>query len=629
MFSRLISYVERGFTNISGVLIMIMMFLTTMDVALRQFFNSPIKGAYELQVLMLPAIVYLGISYVQSQRNHIVMDAITSQLSVPNQAIFRLIGDTIFLLISVTIAWQMSLQAWEAAITGDYLFGAIPLPVAPTKFVITFGMALLSLRLISGIIRNPLWRRIPGQEREYFIRLIITMAIFAFITIAALISKHMDLSPAGIGYISLCLFLILLICGTPIGGSMALIGIWGFWLLQGKKSALGIAGLIPYSSAAEYTMTVMPMFIIMGSFTTLAGFAQAGFTVARKWLEGFTGGMVQATVLGATAFAASSGSSIASCAILAKVALPEMLKNGVQKGLAIGVVGTASTLAAMIPPSGQFVIYGMVTGTSVGKLLISGVVPGIIGSIMIMLSIYIRCKLDPSLVTSIPFTRTPWKERFQAIPQAWGLIAVAIIIIGGLYSGFFTPTEAGAIGAFVAFLAMLILKKAGWKDLADSLLEAGGISSTVLFVLVGGILFGNMIAMTRIPNIMSEWIVGLDVSPIIILICIIFMYLLLGCLMDTVSTMMITLPIIFPIIVNLGFDPIWFGVMMVLNAEMGCITPPFGMNLFVLKGTVKDVTLNSIYSGVSWFIIPMALTMIICIVFPQVTLWLPNMMTAK
>jgi tripartite ATP-independent transporter DctM subunit len=348
--------------------------------------------------------------------------------------------------------------------------------------------------------------------------------------------------------------------------------------------------------------------------------------MGKKWLEGINGGMVQATVVGAAAFAAATGSSIASCAVLSKVALPEMLKHGVKKGMAIGVIASASTLAVMIPPSGQFVVYGMLTGTSVGKLLIAGVIPGLIGAAVMMTTIYIRCKLDPSQTGGIPRVRTPWKERWASVPRAWGIILMAVIIVGGLYTGVFTPTEAGSIGAFFAFVAMFATRRAKWKDLIKSLLESGGISATTLFILVGGIMFGNMLTITRLPAALSEWIVSLNVSPMLILICIIITYIILGCFLDTLSTMIITLPIIFPIIVDLGFSPIWFGVLMVQNAEIGTVTPPFGMNLFVLKSMLDDTNLGEIFRAVGWFIAPLVITMAIYIAFPQVALWLPNMM---
>jgi C4-dicarboxylate transporter, DctM subunit len=630
MFEKGLKLVEKAFAVISGIFVLVMMVGTTLDVFMRDFFNSPIKGNFELQSLLLSAVAYLGISFVQSNRGHITMDVLLTRLSKNNQLTVQFLADVMFLLIAVLITWQMGIQAWNAFITGDYFYGLIRFPIWPTKTAITLGMGLLSLRLICHIISNEQWKRPadmgPGQHG---FRLAITAIITAIIIAIILFTGTLDLSRSQVGLIALGLFLVMLALGTPIAGSMAAIGIWGFWVLKGANTALGTAATVPFTSTTEYSMTVLPLFIVMGSFAAMAGFAQAGFEAAKRWLEGIKGGMVQATVLGATAFAAATGSSIASCAVLTKVALPEMLKNGVRKEMAIGVIATASTLAVMIPPSGQFVVFGMLTGTSVSKLLIAGIIPGFIGAAMLMIMIYIRCKLDPSVAGAILKQNTAWRQRLTTIPRAWGLIVMAVVIIGGLYTGVFTPTEAGSIGAFLGFVTMLVTRKAGFRELLNSLLESGGISSTVLFILVGGIIFGNMIAFSSLPDQLSQWIVSLNVAPIVILICIVFMYLILGCFVDTLSTMIITLPIIFPIVIKLGFSPIWFGVLMVQNSEIGAVTPPFGMNLFVLKSMLKDTSLNEIFKSVSWFLVPMVITMAIYIAFPQLTLWLPNMMMGK
>jgi tripartite ATP-independent transporter DctM subunit len=625
---KILSAVERAFSVVAGIIIMLMMIGTTLDVIMRDFLNSPIKGNFEFQSLMLTAVAYLGISFVQSNRGHITMDVLLTRLSKDNQLVLQFLADLMFLLIAALITWQMGRQAVQAFITGDYYYGLMHFPLWPSKSAIALGTGLLCLRLIAHIFGNPLWTRAEGiSPREHTVRLATTAVITALIIAVILVTSTFDLSRVTIGLVAVGLFLVMLALGTPIGGSMAAIGIWGFWLMKGTSSALGTAATVPFTSTTEYSMTVLPLFIVMGSFAAMAGFAQAGFELAKRWLENIRGGMLQATVLGATAFAAATGSSIASCAVLTKVALPEMIKQGIKKEMAIGAIAASATLAVMIPPSGQFVIFGMLTGTSVGQLLIAGIIPGVIGAAMLMAMIYIRCKINPGLAGSVLKSQTTWRDRFIAIPRAWGLVLIAVIIIGGLYTGVFTPTEAGAVGAFVGFVAMFATRKAGGKDLSRSLLESGGISSSVLFILVGGILFGNMIALTGLPDRLTEWIVSLNVAPLLIIVCVIVMYIILGCFMDTLSTMIITLPIIFPIVLKLGFSPIWFGVLMVQNAEIGSITPPFGMNLFVLKGMLKDTTLRQIFGGVAWYIVPMVLTMAIYIFFPQVSLWLPGMMS--
>lgn len=407
---------------------------------------------------------------------------------------------------------------------------------------------------------------------------------------------------------------------------MIIIAVYGFWLLRGGNSALGIAATVPFTISANYSITVIPLFILMGSFAAIAGFAQNGFDLARRWLGGIPGGIAQATILGATAFAAATGSALASVSVLARVAIPEMLRNGISKLIAIGVVATASSLAIMIPPSNMFVVYGMMTGTSIGQLLIAGVIPGIIGMGVIMIMIYLRYKLDPKAAAALKTTHTSWKDRFKAIPLAWGIFFIAVVVLGGIYTGIFTPTEAGAIGASVALLGMVIAKKAGWRVFATAVQDSAQVCCSVLIILIGGFMFSNMMAVTRLPVVISEWVAGLDASPMTIILCIMLMYFLLGTALDSISSMIITIPIIFPIVMDLGYSPLWFGVLMVQNAQIAEISPPAGMNLFVLKRLLPDTSMTEIFISVTWFMIPLIITMIIYIIFPQVALWLPEKM---
>ena len=628
MILRLMSKIERVSANISGIFILVMMILTTIDVFLRYVFNSPLDWNFEFQSLLLVGVAYLGISYVQSHRGHICMDVFSSRLSKTNQLGLQLLNDAIFLFLAVIITWQMGLQAWIAWVTGDFVWGVVKFPLWPAKWIITLGTGLISLRLISDILTNPLWRKqSEAKQNRRFIGLVVIAIVFILILSGVIFAKNLAMESQNIGWVAIALFFILLLSGTPVAPTMMISGICGFWLLRGGATALSMGGTVPYQSAAQYTMTVLPLFIIMGSFAYFAGFAQEGFNLARRWLEGITGGLVHATILGECAFAAASGSSIASVAVLTKVTIPEMIKHGVQKGLAIGVVAASAALDIMIPPSGTFVIYGMLTGQSIGKLLIAGVIPGLIGAAMIMITVYIRCKLDPSLVAPPSTTRASWKERLLAIPRAWGIMFIGIVVLGGLYAGIFTPTEAGAVGSTTAFLAMLVTRKSKMHDLYESLLESAAVSSTVLIILIGGMMFSYMLAASRLPTIVSEYIVGLNVAPMVVLIAIMVLYLILGCFVDTIAMLVITLPMVFPIILRLGFDPIWFGVLVVQTVEIALISPPYGMNLFVLKGMLPDTTLGEIYRSVVWFIAPLVVTLAIYIVFPQVCLWLPNMMS--
>jgi C4-dicarboxylate transporter DctM subunit len=628
MFLKVLAKIEKAGIYISAALIFIMMVLTVVDTFLRDAFDRPIAGVYELSSMMIVGVLYLGMSYVQSQRRHITMDLLSTKLGTANKLFLQSLADVIFFAITALIAWKMGVETWIAVDTGDFLYGIIRFPTWPGRLAITLGTAALSLRLIADIVRNPLWLAESGfsRSRRYF-SLAATILIFVLIFAGVNIIHSLGLPPVTIGWIGIGFFLVLLTIGVPAAASMAFVGVYGIWMLIGVKSALGIAGTVPFSSASEYIMTVLPLFIIMGIFAAMAGFAEKGFDLARRWLEGITGGIVHASIIGATIFGAASGSGAATCAVLGKIAIPEMIKQGVKKNMAIGVVASAATLDLMIPPSTTFVIYAMLTGNSIGKLLIAGIIPGLIGAAMIMLTVFIRCKLDPSLVQRVSLHRSSWKERFAAIPGAWGLFLIVFVVIGGIFTGLFTPTEAGSIGAFVAFLAVFFLKRKNRREIPGVLKESAGVSSSILFILVGGIMFGNMLSISRLPTMLSEWVVNLSIPPIAILIVIIFIYILLGTALDDMSILIVTIPVIYPAILKLGFDPIWFGVLMVQNMEIGIISPPYGMNLFVLKGILPDTSMGEIFSSVWWFIVPLVLTMAIYIAFPQVALWLPGLMS--
>jgi C4-dicarboxylate transporter, DctM subunit len=626
---KILSGTERTGAIISGAFVLIMMVMTTLDVLFRYVFNSPIPGNYELQPLLLVGVVYLALSSIQAKRSHISLDLISSRLSKGNQFAIRLFGDLIFIIFAALICWQFAIATYSAWVSKDYFWGLVKFPLWPPYLIITIGTGILVLRLIEGIVTNPLWHKQSDLTlTSRSIRIFFTALASALFLITVIFVVNAHLPAETVGFVAIGLFFILLFLGVPVSACMGLVAILGFWMLKGGSSALGIAGNTPFSAIGQYTLTVMPLFIIMGSFAGLAGFAEEGFNLAKHWLEGIPGGIIHATTIGATAFGAATGSGAASCAILAKVTIPEMLKQGVKKGMAIGVVASASTLAIMIPPSTAFVIYAMLTGNSVGKLLIAGIVPGLIGSALILAMVAVRCKIDPSQYGyGSGSARTPWKTRLAMIPRAWGLFFIALVIIGGLYTGVFTPTEAGSIGAFAALIGVIVTRKGSWRNVSQALFEGGGLTSQILVIIMGGMMFSYLMSVTRLPAALSTWIVSINVAPILIIILILVIYIILGCFMDDLSVMVATLPILYPVVIKLGFSPIWFGVLMVQQVELGVVTPPYGMNLFILKGILTNTNMGEIFRGVLWFIVPLLLTLAVYLAFPQVVLWLPDMMS--
>jgi C4-dicarboxylate transporter, DctM subunit len=623
----ILSKAERLGGVTSGALILIMMVMTTLDVVMRYVFNNPMRGNYEIQPVLLIGVTYLAVSSVQAKRIHINLDLITSHLSKANQLALRLFNDTIFLTCSTVIVWKFAVNTWDAWVTGDYIRSMIKVPLWPPYLLITLGTGLLVIRLIEQVISNPIWRKKSAVDfKGRFFRVFLVVMAMILILAGILIAHQSNLTPVVIGIIIIAMFMVLMMLGTPVGPTLMIAALIGFWILSGGYSALGVAASIPYSAVGQYTLTVMPLFTIMGSFAAAAGFADEGFNLAKRWLESVPGGIIHASVIGATAFGAASGSGAASCIVLTKIAIPEMLKQGVRKGMAIGVVASASTLAMMIPPSASFVVYGMLTGNSVGKLLIAGIIPGLLGAAMIMVMVAIRCKLDPKQGGTLSAIRTPWKERFAYIPRAWGLLFIAVVVMGGLWVGIFTPTEAGAIGAFAAFMAVIALRKSNFRSIGQMLFESGDMTAQITLILLGGLMFSYFMSITHLPARLSELVGGINVAPIVIIIIIMLIYLILGCFMDDMSILIATIPIVYPIVINLGFSPIWFGVLVVQQINIGVVTPPYGMNLFVMKAMLPDTSMSEIFRAVLWFIAPLVLTLVIYIAFPQVCLWLPGIM---
>ncbi|MFC2000927.1 TRAP transporter large permease [Chloroflexota bacterium] len=433
------------------------------------------------------------------------------------------------------------------------------------------------------------------------------------------------MEPQLIGILSLGGLFLLLALRVPVAFAFVAVGLVSSLVLTGLEPTLFIAGSVPYARIANNSFTVIPLFIIMGHFANQAGFVTDIFNTARKWVGWMPGGVVQATVAGAAAFGAACGSGIASCAVVGRVTIPEMRRLGVQKELAFGAVAAAGTIAAMIPPSNLMCIYGIIVEMSISRLLIAGIIPGIVAATIYMIQIYIRVKLNPSLVPPLQQTIT-WKERLISLKGIWGIALIALIVMGGIYTGVFTPTEAGAVGAFSTFTIALVMRRLTWSSLNNVLLETAKTVGMVFLIITGAGIFSYLLAITRIPNNISEFIVGLEMNRYWVLAGVILMYLVMGTFINSISGMLLTLPLIFPAIVDLGFDPIWFGVLLVHTSEVALITPPFAMNIFILKGVIPDSTIGEIIRGIAPFLIADMITLLLYIVFPQLALWLPSMM---
>ncbi|MBW2338847.1 MAG: TRAP transporter large permease [Deltaproteobacteria bacterium] len=432
------------------------------------------------------------------------------------------------------------------------------------------------------------------------------------------------MSPLAVGLIGVGLLVILIFLRMPVGLVMGLVGFVGFAYITSVEGAFGLLRTVPFNTAASYDLCVLPLFLLMGSFAFHSGLSEALYYSAYRWIGGLPGGLAMATILGCSGFAAVSGSTLATAGTMGMIALPEMKKYDYNSALATGVVASGGSLGILIPPSSIFIIYGILTEQSIGKLFISGVCPGILLALLFMVSIYVRVRHNPKL--GPPGDRTNFGQKLRALKDSWGVLALFLLIMGGLYVGLFTPTEAAGAGAFGAFLFALFKKRLTKQNLITALNETMRSTAMIFVIVIGAMIFGYFLAISRVPFELASFVGGLPVSAHVILIGILIVYLFLGCIMDTLAMVILTVPIFYPVIVKLGFDPIWFGVIMVLVSEMGVITPPVGLNVYVIHGVAKDVPLFTIFRGIAPFLLMMIVCIIFVIIFPQIALFLPNLM---
>ena len=422
-----------------------------------------------------------------------------------------------------------------------------------------------------------------------------------------------------VGFIAL---FVLMLLRVPVGMAMGLVGVTGYAYLTGGAPALKLVGQTSMRTVTSYQFGVIPMFLLMGAFVSASGVSRELFRAANTFVGHRRGGLGLATIVSCGAFAAISGSSVATAATFSTVAYPEMRRYGYPQSFSTGVIAAGGTLGAMLPPSTVLAVYGLITQQDIGKLFQAGILPGLLAMAMYMITIAIICRVRPTLLPTVP--KASWQDRLAGLKDVWAPMLLFVLVIGGLYGGVFTPTEAGGVGASGAFLLGVLRGRLDGPGIRASLLQATRTAAAVFTVLIGALLFGYFLTITQVPQKVTEFLTGLGIGPYGVLALIMVMYLVLGCLMDAMAMIILTVPIIFPVVTQLGFDPIWFGVIIVMTVELGLIHPPVGMNVFVIKSVIHDVTFSSIFKGVLPFIATDILRLIILISFPIIALWLPS-----
>jgi tripartite ATP-independent transporter DctM subunit len=417
---------------------------------------------------------------------------------------------------------------------------------------------------------------------------------------------------------------VLMLLRVPVGMAMGLVGVVGYSMIAGTGPALKLVGQTSMRTVTDYTFGVIPMFMLMGAFVSVSGVSRELFRAANACVGHLRGGLGMATVLACGGFAAICGSSVATAATFSTVAYPEMRRYGYPQSFSTGVIAAGGTLGAMLPPSTVLAVYAVITQQDIGKLFMAGVLPGLLAMSMYVVTILVIVAVAPKLLPAGP--ARPWRERLRALKDVWPSLLLFAFVIGGLYGGLFTPTEAGGMGAGGAFILGVARRKLDRAGTRTALLQATRTAAAVFTVLIGALLFGYFLTITQTPQKLTVFLTGLGLGRYGVLAIIMVMYLVLGCLMDAMAMIILTVPIIFPVITQLGFDPIWFGVIIVMTVELGLIHPPVGMNVFVIKSVVGEVTFTTIFKGVLPFVATDILRLLILIAFPAIALWLPGRM---
>jgi tripartite ATP-independent transporter DctM subunit len=490
-------------------------------------------------------------------------------------------------------------------------------------FIIALGCAILILVLIAELLES--LADLFNEFKRPWLWLSIIAACFI---IGGPILFHqilqISVSQFAAGLWGMAVLMILIFLGFPIGFVMGFVGILGTWYLRDFNCSMMVVQMTVLDSVADYFFTVVPLFVGMGFVCFAANLSKDLYNSFHTLFGGVPGALAMASVAACGGFAAICGDSGATGATMGSVAIPEMLKNKYKSSLATGCIAAGGTLGILIPPSVGFIIYGLLTEQSIGKLFMAGIIPGICLILLYLAAIYVQCKIDPDAGPVAP--SYPIYERLIALRGVWPIALLIFVVMGGMYTGIFTATEAGAVGLIMALLIGIVLRRFTWESLRKNFMETVSVTAMIFVIMIGVSLLNNFIALSELPLVLGNWVAGLNVSRYIIYVLILAIYLLLGCAMNIIPMMMLTLPIIYPVIVSLGFNPIWFGVIMVIMMEVGQVTPPVGLNVYIISGVAKDVPMAEVFKGILPFIAMQALMILLLTIFPDIAMFLPDYM---
>lgn len=600
-----------------------LMFLTVTDVVLRYVFTLPLAWSYELTRVLLLIIIFSSLSYVTLRNSHIRITLITSHLPQRFLTILNLTTSMVGLFMLCLLTWQGVVEG-VTLFESKQIFSNLQVPVFIVMPFLVIGFIAFCLALLREVLSS-FYELL--QETGY--------KAWLWLGFAAVIGGASCLVPfwyplggfalgtAQWAILGVVIFIILLLSGAPIFYGLALVGYMGVGCLTNLDGGLHLLATVPMATSMRYTYSVIPLFVLMGQFAFHSGIIKDLYETMSKWLGRMPGGLAIASIGGCAGFASVAGSSVASGAAMSAICYPELQRYKYDPALSTGSIAAGGTLGIMIPPSLDFVVFGVLTSTSIGTLFIAGIGPGLLMAALFMVTAYLLCWRNPKL--GPPGPPASLKEKMISIRGIAPVLGIFLLVIGGIYLGVFTPTEAAGVGAFGSFVITLGRKRLTRSSFYEALRDSIETTGMIIIILISAMIFGYFLALTRVPHAIATFFVSLPVTPFVIMVLIMLMYVVNGCFLPSFATAIITIPIIFPAVMALGFDPVWYGVLMVTTVELGMLTPPLGIMAFIISGVTK-VPASTVFRGLFPFLIADFIAVALIMNFPAIPLFLTQFM---
>lgn len=609
---------------ISLIAVFIMTIITTVDVLCRYFLNHSITGIYESTAAIMILVVFLGIAYSQSEKAHVVVDLFTSRLKPAGRLVSDLSNTLLCLFIAVLMIWRSLTQAGYYAAHHSSTNHSFFLPAAPFAYIMVFGCVLFALIFLRDLFRT-IEKGICTKLRadQWICGFVVPVVILAASLL--FINSGIKFSTTALGVVCIIVSILLMFMGLPISMAFLMASLIFISMINNTGTALALLSKELFGTPTNYSWTVIPFFLFLGYIVFYADFGKDLYTAAYRIVGRLPGGLAVATVTACAGFAAVVGNGTAPCVTMGAVSLPEMKKYKYKDTLATGSIIGGCSLGPIIPPSQPLIIYGLLASLSVGKLFMASLMPGILLWIAFSAYIILISRFRPE-VGPKGQEKFTIQEKLGALLKAIPILLLFVIIIGGIYLGIFSATEAGAIGCVIAMVIALFMKRLSWERMKNAMIETGKATAMILLILIGAQMISRVITLAKLPYLLASLIENLAVSPYLAAVVILLIFFALGFVIDMMPLILIGVPVVHPAMVSLGFDPIWFAIMLSIVIGLGTITPPVGINLFTLKGVSRETPIGTIYKGAMPFVLVTILVLVVCFAFPSIITWLPTIL---